>query len=234
MSHYFIPQWTLPDGVNAAITTGHSPGNLAAHVGADPAAVVRHRRKLVRELGLPCAPKWLAQYHSNIPVDFSRVRAGVAADAIYSNQSNSVCAVLTADCLPILICSADGQEIAAVHAGWRGLAAGIVGRTCAQFTSQRSALSAYIGPAISQTAFEVGDDVYREFEQLGWVDSETFLPHISGKWWANLPLLAEYALREQGIQTIVQSNECTFSKPDWYSYRRDATCGRFASLIWRT
>lgn len=233
MAHYFIPQWTLPDGVHATITTAQHPGNLAAHVGADPAAVIRNRRQLTRDLELPCPPKWLAQYHSNVAVDFGACRAGIAADAIYSNQPGSVCAVLTADCLPILLCSADGQEIAAVHAGWRGLAAGIVAATCQRFQSPSAKLSAYIGPAISQSAFEVGDDVYREFEQLGWVDSHTFSPHIPGKWRANLPLLAEYALREQGIVAITHSQECTFQQAAWYSYRRDPRSGRFASLIWR-
>ncbi|HET8816548.1 MAG TPA: laccase domain-containing protein, partial [Pseudidiomarina sp.] len=201
MAHYFIPQWTLPNGVHAAITTVQAPGNLAAHVGADPASVVRHRRQLFRALALPCAPKWLAQYHSNVAVEFDVCRAGVAADAIYSNLPQSVCAVLTADCLPILLATPDGQEIAAIHAGWRGLAAGIVAETCRRFHSPLCDIIAYIGPAISQSAFEVGDDVYQEFERLGWVDSRTFAPHIRGKWWANLPWLAEHALRELGIQS---------------------------------
>lgn len=234
MAHYYIPQWTLPTGVRAAISNVARPGNLAAHVGADPASVVRNRRHLVRDLQLPNTPKWLAQYHSAVSVDYSQIRSGARADALYSSTPQSICAVLTADCLPLLLCSQDGQEIAAIHAGWRGLAAGIVTTTLKRFKATPNAIQVFIGPAISQPAFEVGVDVYDAFSKLGWVDSDTFAPHIEQKWWANLPLLAEYALRECGIESIQHSQECTFTSDQWYSYRREPQSGRFASLIWRS
>ncbi len=230
---YLIPDWPLPAGVFAAVTTVTSPGNLAAHVNAEPAAVVRHRRQLVRDLGLPCAPRWLQQYHGTEAVDFAEIRAGAPADAVFSRQSASVCAVLTADCLPVLLASCDGSEIAAVHAGWRGLAAGVIENTLQQLTTAPADMRAWIGPAISPAHFEVGGDVFDVFAARGLADSQNFLPQPHGKWLADLPDLARKVLNRAGVPDVTLSRLCSYSDPRWYSYRRTPTAGRFASMIWK-
>ena len=225
--------WKLPEGVFAAVTTVSQPGNLAVHVDDDPAAVIRNRRQLLHELDLPVSPRWLRQIHSTRVVEFNDAYPTAEADAIYSKQPHSVCAVLTADCLPILLCSHDGSEIAAVHAGWRGLAGGIIEATLGRFQCSSHELLAYIGPAISMPAFEVGDEVRAAFISTGAVDSDTFRSHIPGKWHANLPLLAQRILEQHGCQAVQQSGHCTYTDSRWYSSRRDSSCGRIASLIWK-
>lgn len=225
--------WELPTGVGAIVTTVDQPGNLAAHVNAEPTEVIRHRRHLVTQANLPSAPRWLRQVHSNKVVHFSNARITQTADAIYANQAHAVCAVLTADCLPILLCSADGQEIAAVHAGWRGLLSGVIENTIHQFQCKPSAIRAYIGPAISVAAFEVGADVYSACEKLQLVDAQTFRPHVSGKWMADLPQMAERLLHRVGCADVHLSGLCTYNDARFYSYRRDPNCGRIATLIWK-
>lgn len=227
------PAWRLPHGVKACVTTVTEPGNLAAHVADDPANVIRHRRQLQRALEVPSAPKWLAQYHSSVAVAAENVEVGCRADAIWATQPRSVCAVLTADCLPILLCSDDGQTIAAIHAGWRGLAAGIITNTLKQLPQPAECFRAYIGPAISQLYFEVGDDVRDAFLSQGIVDAKSFVPHRAGKWLADLPLLAERLLATAGVREVTQSGLCTYSDERFYSYRRDPKCGRIATLIWK-
>lgn len=227
------PAWQLPHGVKARVTTVTEPGNLAAHVADDPANVIRHRRQLQRALELPSAPKWLAQYHSSIAVSAENSESGFRADAIWATKQGSVCAVLTADCLPILLCSDDGQVIAAIHAGWRGLAAGIISNTLKQLPQPAECFRAYIGPAISQPFFEVGDDVRDAFFSQGVVDSSSFAPHVAGKWLADLPLLAERLLTSAGIREVTKSGLCTYSDERFYSYRRDPNCGRLSTLIWK-
>lgn len=228
-----IPEWELPAGVSAAITTVTSPGNVAVHVGDDPATVVRHRRQLAFDLQLPGQVKWLQQYHSNVVVDYQQARLGQPADAIVSRQSRSVCAVLTADCLPILLASSDGSEIAAIHAGWRGLAHGIVEQTLATLSHQSKQLTAYIGPAISQDYFEVGAEVRAAFDRDQLLDQHTFRPHIAGKWHADLPELARRILNLYGVQDVTLSGLCTYSDSRFSSYRRSAQCGRIATLIYK-
>src|SRR5690554_6224165 len=225
--------WELPPGIAATVTTVTAPGNLAAHVNADPAEVVRQRRELVRQHQLPSSPRWLRQIHSQRVVDYADAYPTVEADAIYSSAPKSVCAVLTADCLPILFCSDDGIEIAAVHAGWRGLVNGVVENTLAQFTAPAERIRAFIGPAISNRAFEVGADVYQCFADRGLVDTMTFKPFSEQKWLADLPLLAKYVLHQQSCDAVTLSHCCTYSESQWFSYRRDANCGRIASLIWK-
>lgn len=230
---YLVPDWQLPDGISAAVSTVTSPGNLAAHVSAEPASVIRHRRQLVRDLSLPCAPRWLQQYHGAEASNFAEITAGASADAIFSRQPASVCAVLTADCLPVLLVSRDGSEIAAVHAGWRGLAAGIIENTLQQLRSDNADLRAWIGPAITLPYFEVGRDVYDVFAARGLADSKNFLPQPQNKWFADLPDLARRVLNLAGVNDVTLSGLCTYSDERWYSYRRTAAAGRFASLIWK-
>ncbi len=232
------PNWTLPAGVKAAVTTTAAPGNVAVHVGDDPAQVLLRRRQLVRQLALPSSPRWLQQTHSTRVLNLSALHSdapmtGLNADASYTNQAHQVCAILTADCLPILIAANDGSEIAAIHAGWRGLAQGIITNTLANFATPASQLTAWIGPAISATAYEVGADVREPFLSQGLVDEISFRPHIAGKWFADLPVLAQRILAQQGVEQITQSGYCTFSDQRFYSYRRNPLCGRIATLIWK-
>lgn len=229
-----VPEWQLPEGVQARVTTVFEPGNLAVHVGDDPARVLRHRRLLQRQLSLPVAPRWLAQYHSAEVVNYESCAAGVAADAIWAESRPAVCAVLTADCLPLLLSSTDGQVIAAIHAGWRGLAAGIVQRTLATLPQAPAKFTAYIGPAISRDYFQVGADVYAAFAEQDLADSDTFYRQSADKWLADLPLLAERVLARSGVAAICQSGLCTFSDARFSSYRENAKAGRIASLIWKS
>ena len=230
---YVIPNWQLPSGIFAAVTTVSSPGNVAVHVGDDPATVVRHRRQLCRDLSLTAPVKWLAQYHSQVVTHYDQAVAGQPADAIIASQPSSVCAVLTADCLPILLAAKDGSEIAAIHAGWRGLAQGIIEQTLSRMNTPAAQLTAYIGPAISQDYFQVGAEVRAAFDRDQLLDEQTFRPHIPGKWHADLPELAKRILVQQGVAAVTLSGLCTYSDERFSSYRRDPNCGRIATLIWQ-
>lgn len=235
LTHFgIVPDWSLPSGINACVTTVAEPGNLAVHVGDDPARVIRHRRRLQRELALPAQPKWLAQYHSERVVRFETCQMGAAADAIWATRVPSVSAVLTADCLPLLLASDNGEVIAAIHAGWRGLVAGIVENTMAALPCPPVQLRAFIGPAISRDYFQVGADVYEAFAQRGLADVATFQPQVEQKWLADLPLLAERVLAACGVTNITQSGLCTYSDPRFFSHRQSSTAGRIATLIWKS
>lgn len=226
----FHPNWWLPNNVGVAITT-RAFGNLAVHVGDDPASVILRRRLLERELKLPCSTVWLQQRHTNkvLSWPFNTQKA----DAAYSNQPSSVCAVLTADCLPILICSADGREIAAVHAGWRGLAEGVLENALDKFSTQASELMIWIGPAINVDSFEVGQDVFDAFTTKN-AAYQSFFQCVGEKWLADLPGMAEMICRQRGIIYITQSHECTAThRKRWYSWRTGKDAARFASIIWR-
>lgn len=229
-----IPDWQLPAGIQACVTTVTEPGNLAAHVGDDPATVLRHRRVLQRQLALPSYPKWLTQIHSTQVVEYANADVGAVADAIWAQTDEAVCAVLTADCLPILLASNDGEVIAAIHAGWRGLVAGVVEQTIGVLPRSPDELMAYIGPAISQDYFQVGADVYAAFAEKELADTATFRAQYPGKWLANLPLLAQKVLQRCGLANITQSGLCTYSDPRFSSYRASPHAGRIASLIWKS
>lgn len=231
---YVRPSMTLPEGLQIAVTHAGVIGNLAVHVGDDPARVILQRRQLQRDLHLPQAPLWLAQCHSNRVVHAASSVRGAAADAIVVDQPGAVAAILTADCLPIMLWSTQGVRYAAVHAGWRGLAAGIIERTLDALAVPAGQLQAYIGPAISAAHFEVGQEVYDAFQALHVVDAATFVRHKQGKWLADLPAIAERLLRRAGVQVIEQSGLCTYADLRFCSYRRDPTCGRIATLIWQT
>ena len=224
------PDWELPFNVHAAVTTREF-GNLAVHVGDDPAAVLLRRRQLQRSLRLPTAVTWLQQQHTNKVLSWPFKSA--VADAAYSSSPQSVCAVLTADCLPILCCSDDGKEIAAVHAGWRGLADGVLQNALASFKAPAANIRIWIGPSIGASAFEVGDDVRDAFVARDSSNAEYFLSH-SGKWLADLTSIAEAECLRTGVKNITQSAECTVrNNTSWYSWRKEKAAARFASIIWR-
>ncbi|WP_372720247.1 peptidoglycan editing factor PgeF [Immundisolibacter sp.] len=237
----FRPDWPLPSGVRAASTTRHggfSQGaygsfNLGDHVGDVSQAVVANRSRLEHALDLPASPLWLAQRHGNCVAGVADP-VGAPADARYAHVPGQVCVVLTADCLPLLLCSDDGREIAAVHCGWRGLVAGIVSRAVARFTAPPMAISAWLGPAIGPAAFEIGDEVRQAFLAVDPGSAACFTPGTGGRWFGDLCGLTRRSLAAVNVVRVHGGGQCTVTDPErFYSYRRDGVCGRMASLIWR-
>lgn len=240
-----VPDWPLPAGVKALFTTrlgGASKGayaslNLGAHVGDDPLAVQENRRR-VRAL-LPGTPRWLDQVHGTRVITIGGEDDELSppeADASVTRMKGRPCAVMVADCLPILLCDARGSCVAAAHAGWRGLAAGVIERTVAAMPVDPGQLTAWLGPAIGASAFEVGQDVVDAFASLGPDSRAAFrsLPGRPGKYLADIYALASLRLSAAGIEQVHGGGLCTVSAPDrFFSYRRDGQTGRMAAIIWR-
>ena len=233
--------WPAPPGVVAGATTragGVSSGpyaslNLGDHVGDDAAAVAENRRRLVEAAGLPGEPAWLRQVHGDRVIEADG-RAAPEADGAVSTDGGTVLGILTADCLPILLCSTESAGIAALHCGWRSLAAGIVGNAVAHLDAPPSTLLAWLGPAISPPAFEVGPEVRAAF--LAGVDDAAacFEPNERGRWQADLFALARRYLAAAGIEAVYGGGVCTYADDGrFFSYRRDGTTGRMASYIAR-
>jgi YfiH family protein len=208
--------------------------NLADHVGDEPASVARNRELLTRRINLPSAPHWLRQVHGCTVADLSGGDPPYEADAAIARRPGQVCAALTADCLPLLIADRAGSCVAAVHAGWRGLAGGVIESALARLPAQPSSLLCWLGPAIGPTRFEVGADVRERFLQAGGEAAlAAFRPARRGKWLADLYLLARQRLSGAGVTEVSGGGLCTFEDPRrFYSHRRDGVTGRMASLIW--
>ncbi len=233
----------LPAGVRAGTTTrqgGVSLGpratlNLAAHVGDAPAAVLANRERLGAALRLPAPPRWLSQVHGT-DVAADDAGAGVpVADAAVSVRAGQVLAVLTADCLPVVFASRDGAAIGIAHAGWRGLAGGVLERTIEALGVPTRELCAWLGPAIGPAAFEVGAEVRAAFVGAAAGDAAAFAPNARGRWQADLPLLARLRLARAGLEAVTGCGLCTHADPArFYSHRRDPLSGRQATLVWRT
>jgi YfiH family protein len=243
---FLIPNWPAPDTVNAVITlrgSGISKApfnsfNLADHVGDDPTAVSANRQQLIESLGLLSQPIWLNQVHGTEIVYGPEAHNQPDADASYTDTIEQACVVLTADCLPVLFCNQQGTQVAAAHAGWRGLCAGILRKTIACFSPEDTVL-AYLGPAIGPQVFEVGEEVYEAFasgaknSQHRTLIKSAFEPSGENHYLADLYALARAELRLCGVEHIYGGQNCTFSQSDhFYSYRRDQITGRNASLIW--
>lgn len=206
--------------------------NLADHVGDDPAAVASNRRQLRDLCGFAAEPLWLSQVHGSVAVRNPAPGTLLTADAVYSNRPGDTCAVLTADCLPVLFASRDAEEIAAAHAGWRGLCAGILEATVAHFEAPGEQLLAWLGPAISRVAFEVGEEVRQAFLDVDPAAASCFEPNERGRWQADLYALARQRLDACGITAVYGGNFCTYGNSSrFFSYRRDGECGRMASFI---
>lgn len=236
-----VPDWPAPARVRALSTTrlgGASAGpyralNLGDHVGDDPQQVRINRERLQRDAGVPTEPCWLQQVHGVDVVDAADAEPGSRADGSFTTERNKVCVVLTADCLPILLCDQRGTTVAALHAGWRGLAAGIVEAGIARLGVPGASLLAWLGPAIGPTAFEVGDDVRDAFVGADAGAAGAFTPNPRARWLADLYRLARRRLERLGVGAIYGGDYCTHSQADlFYSYRRDGMTGRMASLIW--
>lgn len=212
--------------------------NIATHVGDDLTAVMANRAILREQLSLPSEPFWLNQTHTNEVVELPyEYRAHMEADASYTELTNTVCAVMTADCLPILMVDVEGRTVAAIHAGWRGLLNGIVENTINALPVNPDKLSVWIGPAISQSAFEVGGEVRQNFVEMWPETAAMFLPSKSHggaqKFMCDLAGIAEFVLQKLGVTLISLSNECSYKNDkNYFSYRRDGQCGRMVSLIW--
>lgn len=235
------PNWPAPPNVRAASTyrsggvsrAPYNDFNLATHVGDDHNCVAENRRLLSERLELPNEPCWLDQVHSNLVVTASEWSTPPRADACVAHQANQVCVVLTADCLPVLFCSRDGTRVAAAHAGWRGLAAGILDNTVRLLSVPGKELLAWMGPAISQPAFEVGDDVRSVFLARDSGAAPAFAPNARQRWQCDLYELARRNLAQLGVHDVYGGDHCTHAEAErFFSFRRDGQCGRMATLIW--
>ena len=243
MSDCIVPDWPAPRSVKALFTTRnggtgrsrYASFNLGDHVGDDPMIVKQNRAVLRRHL--PNEPCWLKQVHGTIAFDMDAHDCPTPpdADAVFSRQPGNVCAVLVADCLPVLLCDRAGTTVAVIHGGWRGMAGGVIERTVAAIGPTATPLIAWLGPAIGPNHFEVGDDVREAFITNDRRAAAAFVPHNAarGKWLADLFLLARLRLLKTGVNEVHGGGICTFSDPArFFSYRRDGATGRMAGLIW--
>lgn len=242
---FIAADWPAPTRVHACVTTrrgGCSSGpwrafNLATHVGDAPTAVERNRQLLAAALELPSEPQWLDQVHGCTVTEARSDGIVRTADACWSATPGVVCTVLTADCLPVLLCDRAGSMVAAVHCGWRGLAAGMLAAAVQQFAAPRGELLAWLGPAIGPGAFEVGPEVRAAFlaRHDGAAVRAAFTPSHDGApgYHADLYALARAELFRLGVHAVHGGGWCTFEmSKSFFSYRRDGVCGRMANLIW--
>jgi len=243
----FNADWPAPFNVKTAVSTREggvsSPPyaglNLGSHVNDSPDAVAQNRQLFKQQAKMPDEPLWLNQVHgtSCVVLEQTDFSAGpVSADASTTKTKGLVSVVLTADCLPVLFCDAAGTQVAAAHAGWRGLVDGVLEQTLAQF-AEPATVMAWLGPAIGPTAFEVGDEVRLAFIEKDAKADAAFMavPNKTGKWLADLYQLARLRLNACGVSKVYGGGFCTYTDShDFYSYRRDGQTGRMASCIWLT
>lgn len=243
-TEWISPDWPAPAGVRAMVTTRNGPGvsqppfdafNLGSRCGDVAEAVAQNRTRLREALQLPAEPRWLRQVHGAGVAQFDAVGADgeFEADAARTRAPGEVLAILTADCLPVLFCAGDGSEVAAAHAGWRGLCAGVLENTLAAMLTPRDNILAWLGPAIGPRSYEVGDEVRGAFVARDGRAVEAFAPTRPGHWQCDLYALARLRLGAAGVHRTYGGGFDTFTDPRLYSFRRDgARSGRFATLIW--
>ncbi|MEL7312784.1 MAG: peptidoglycan editing factor PgeF [Pseudomonadota bacterium] len=239
------PGWAAPGGLLArkvtAFTTARTGGvsageyaslNLGNHVGDAPDLVDRNRALLTDQAEITRPLLWLEQVHGTQVIHADDWKPGVEADAIVSDKPQQPLVIMTADCLPILLASRQGSEVAAIHAGWRGLADGVVANTVAMLQTPPQDLVAWIGPSISQPNYEVDETVRDAFVANDHRATNCFLPNARGRWFADLKTLAVIALRSASVRRVTDANLCTYQLADrFFSHRREAPCGRMASVI---
>jgi hypothetical protein len=242
---WFEADWPAPRGVRVLSTLRGEAGsgvssapyacfNLGDHVGDDPRAVAENRRRLRVGAALPAEPSWLAQVHGVAVVDLDSATAQGPADGAVARGAGKVCAILTADCLPIVFATDSGDRVAAAHAGWRGLAAGVIEATVRALGVPGASLLAWLGPAIGPQHFEVGTEVRDALLSADAQAIEAFEPNARGRFMAELWMLARKRLETLGVTRIYGGGECTFARADrYFSHRRDGITGRQATLIWR-
>ena len=234
-------EWPAPSNVRAVATTrvgGVSVGayaslNLGAHVGDDAQAVGENRSRLRATLALPRDPVWLNQVHGTAVVEAASHETPPTADASFSRSPGQACVVLTADCLPVLLCDREGTRVAAAHAGWRGLAGGVVESALRAMGVAPARVLAWLGPAIEQDMFEVGGEVRDQFVARSADNSHAFKPNARGRWQADLYDLARRELVRLGVTQVFGGGfRCYADRDRFFSYRRDGTTGRMATLVW--
>lgn len=260
---FIEPTWPAPPNIRALTTTRwggksvhpYASFNLAKHVGDNPDHVDQNRQLLQEALSLPAEPYWLNQVHSNrvwilhpnhpesaALQRHSSIQSSLnepqslepTADGSYTESANLVCAVLTADCLPVLLCNRQGTAVAAIHVGWRGCLGGILANAVASFKSPPEEILAWLGPAIGPKAYEVGEDLFDAFTQHNALMAKAFEPRPHQKYQANLYQLATLALESNGVKSVYGGEHCTYTEnKSFFSYRREGgITGRIASLIW--
>jgi YfiH family protein len=235
------PDWPAPAAVRALATNrsgGSSLGsfsslNLGDHVGDDPQRVADNRQHLIEALGLPGSPHWLRQVHGSRVLTLPSA-TDQPADGAVTREPQVVCAVLTADCLPVLLARRDGAGVGVAHAGWRGLAAGVLENAVEAVGGPPREILAWLGPAISAAAYQVGDEVRAALLAHNNAAAAALTPDGPGHWRADLVLAARLALEASGVTRIYGGEHCTFSDPQFFSHRREDPCGRMAALIWLT
>ena len=233
--------WATPPGVQAAFSlrgggcsaAPYASLNLGGHVGDTAAAVTTNRRRLAETLALPAEPAWLEQVHGTRVADLDAGPLTGPADAAVTRRAGRVLAILVADCLPVLFTSDDGQVLAAAHAGWRGLVAGVLEAALAAMAVPRGRVRAWLGPAIGAAHFEVGEEVRAAFLAADRGAGPAFRPNARGRWQCDLLQLAQRRLAAAGVSRVAVAGLCTYATPHCYSYRRDGQTGRMAALLWR-
>ena len=252
-SSILLADWPAPENIHAFTTLRHGMGvseapfdefnlgNRYSDQGDDPGAVEKNRDSLAREFSLPAKPHWLRQVHGVEVLRFDRAPESTGhflhdepvADASVTSKKNVVLSVLTADCLPVLFCHQDGSEIAAAHAGWRGLADGMLENTVGAMQGSPEKIMAWLGPAAGARAYEIGVDVRDAFIRHDPKASSAFFPTRENHWKVDLYQLARMRLHAMGVNKIFGGDHCTISEPDkFFSHRRDQRTGRMASIIW--
>ena len=237
------PNWNVPKNIHAFTTTRaggvsltpYFSFNLGDHVGDNKSEVKTNRTLLVEKFGLPQTPIFLTQTHSTRVIQLPYSGQNLEADAVYTNVPHQVCVVMTADCLPVLFTTTSGNEVAAAHAGWRGLCDGVLEETVKYFQAKPEDIIAWFGPAIGPTAFQVGIDVVKQFVAVDEKAKLAFQPDAieESKYLGNLYQIATQRLNNLGIRQIYGGNHCTFNEKElFFSYRRDNQTGRMASVIW--
>ena len=241
---WITPDWPAPPGVRSAVTlrTGgvsaapYDSLNLGAGIGDSSEAVAENRRRVRVSLRLPAEPVWLQQVHGVDVIELDNSGAfsvPPVADSAIARTPTRVCAIRVADCMPVLFAARDGTAVGAAHAGWRGLAGGVLEETVRRLGVPGSELLAWMGPAIGQPHFEVGDDVRTAFVVPDSDAASAFQPNSRGRWQCDLYALARRRLNAIGVSDVHGGGWCTFAQGDrFFSYRRDGQCGRMAALIW--
>ncbi|MGH8487365.1 MAG: peptidoglycan editing factor PgeF [Gammaproteobacteria bacterium] len=238
---FITPDWPAPRGIRACATTRvggmslapYDSFNLAEHTGDDPMAVRANRNALYAALGIGVPPRWLEQQHGARVIDRADADAGPQADGACTSAAGIVCAVLTADCLPVLLCDRDGTRVAALHCGWRGIARGIIEAGIRAMQRPPSRLLAWLGPAIGPTVYEVGEEVREAFTTMSGALAAAFQPTPAGHWTLDLTGAARILLEQHGVSCVYGGDRCTYTEPDrFFSHRRDGLTGRMATCIW--
>ncbi len=240
---YITPDWPVSENIRCITTTRtggyslqeYSSLNIGGHVKDDQESVVKNRQLIKQDLQLPNEPVWLDQVHGsfvlslgeNAPIDNT-------ADAAYTNEASVVCAVLTADCLPVTFCDQSSEHIAVAHAGWRGLVNGVLENTLQTIPVENEKIMCWLGPAIGPKVFEVGEEVVDQFVAKDGMQKNAFVKQSNEKYLANIYQLAMNILTKHNVKNVYGGDRCTYSESDtFYSYRRDGETGRMATLIWK-